>query len=71
MTSPMKRMQINKEKYQDFTVNLGVTKPENSDLNQSPEGKRRRDLLYDYQDAGKGYEAFQIEVFGGNYGNAV
>ncbi len=34
-----------KERYMDFTVENGITKPEHSDLNMSPEGKMRRQLM--------------------------
>jgi hypothetical protein len=31
-----------------FTVSTGITKPEDSNLNMSPEGKMRRKLMYDH-----------------------
>lgn len=37
-----KKINATKEKYMDFTVRHGIIKGEQSDLNQSPEGKRRR-----------------------------
>ena len=31
-----------------FTVTTGITKPEDSNLNMSPEGKMRRKLMFDH-----------------------
>lgn len=36
------------EKYMHFTVTAGITKPEDSNLNMSPEGKMRRKLMFDH-----------------------
>ena len=37
-----RRWNPEKERYMDFCVSFGITKPEDSDLNMSPEGKMRR-----------------------------
>ena len=39
------------EKYMHFTVSTGITKPEDSNLNMSPEGKMRRKLIFDHKAA--------------------
>jgi len=36
-----------------FTVSTGITKPEDSNLNMSPEGKMRRKLIFDHDTASK------------------
>lgn len=35
------------EKYLDYTISLGINDANNLDLNMSPEGKRRRQVMYD------------------------
>jgi len=40
-----KRWNPQKERYMDFTVSFGIVRPEDSDLNMSPEGKMRRQLM--------------------------
>lgn len=38
-----------KERYLEFCVNLNIYKGDETDLNMSPEGKRRRRLMEDYE----------------------
>ena len=40
-----------------FTVSTGLTKPEDSNLNMSPEGKMRRKLMFDHESASKAFGA--------------
>ena len=40
-----------------FTVGTGITKPEDSNLNMSPEGKMRRKLMFDHESASKTFGA--------------
>lgn len=37
------------EQYLDFTIKLNIYKPDQTNLNQSPEGKRRRKLLEEFE----------------------
>lgn len=49
-------MNVNREKYMDFvTTKVCSVRPEHSQLNMSPEGKIRRDVMYYYDNAGKNY----------------
>lgn len=40
-----------------FTVSNGITKPEDSNLNMSPEGKMRRKLIFDHGSAANTFGA--------------
>ena len=35
------------EKYLDYTIKIGINDPFTTDLNMSPEGKARRQVMYD------------------------
>ncbi len=45
------------EKYMHFTVTTGITRPEESNLNMSPEGKMRRKLMFDHGAASASFGA--------------
>lgn len=47
-----------KEKYTKFCVDLNTYQPDETDLNMSPEGKRRRRLVEDFEKSGMGVPGF-------------
>ena len=42
----------------EFCVNLNIYQAEDTDLNMSPEGKRRRRLLHDFEQTNKSVPGF-------------
>ena len=44
--------------YRDFKVTYGIDKPEESNLNMSPEAKARREQIHKYRQTGKDLPGF-------------
>jgi hypothetical protein len=55
-----------KERYTEFCVNLNIYQADETDLNMSPEGKRRRRLLQDFEATNKaipGYDEKMVDNY--------
>ena len=51
-------MDVDQELYRDFKVTYGIDKPEESNLNMSPEAKVRREQIHKYKQTGKDLPGF-------------
>ena len=51
-------MDVDQELYRDFKVSYGIDRPEESNLNLSPEAKARREQIYKYKQTGKDLPGF-------------
>lgn len=67
-----RRIDCERELFDDFKVKLGLEKPENTNLLFSPEADFRRKQIYQYKETGKDLPNFAIDHAAvANYGRQI